>query len=333
MRVLVTGGAGFIGSHLCEALLERGDEVIAVDSFDELYPRAYKESNLDAVRRRGGSFRFIEADVRDSSLYEQLEGVTVDRIVHLAARAGVRPSIQDVLEYLDNNIKGLARVLEFARERRCGVVFASSSSVYGNQSKVPFEESDCAQYPVSPYAATKRSGELVAYTYHSLYGIPVTSLRFFTVIGPRQRPEMAIHKFTRLIEKGESVPVFGFGKLARDYTFVDDIVRGLLASCDRMDGWKIYNLGNGHPHSLSDLFDGIEKALGRKVSKELLPHQPGDVAVTYADISLARRELDYEPKVSLEEGIARFVQWYREVGRDIGDALERGSAPVGTGES
>jgi UDP-glucuronate 4-epimerase len=313
MKVLVTGAAGFIGSHLCEALVRCGDEVVAVDSFDDLYPRPYKESNWSEVTRSVGTLDFRTADVRDESFFRSLKGVPLDVIVHLAATAGVRPSIERPFDYVDQNLNGLLRVLEFARRRQIGVVFASSSSVYGNSTRVPFEESDVADRPVSPYAATKRAGEMLCHTYHHLYGIPVTCLRFFTVVGPRQRPEMALHKFVRMVHRGEAIPVFGAGLLSRDYTFIDDIVDGVIRSCRRLDGYRIYNLGNEHPHTTTQLIDLIEVAMQRKARRVAMPGQPGDVDVTCASVRKAESELGFSARTPLVTAVEEFVGWYQQV--------------------
>ncbi len=233
-------------------------------------------------------------------------------VVHLAARAGVRPSMEDPLAYQDVNVRGTMVLLEAARQFEVKkFIFASSSSVYGNNQKVPFSESDCVDFPISPYAATKKACELLCYTYSYLFGIDHTCLRFFTVYGPRQRPDLAIHKFMRLIEAGRPIPVFGDGSSRRDYTYVDDIIQGVLAAMDRCQGYRIYNLGHSQPIALADLIAQIEAVLGKKGKIDRQPAQPGDVDCTYADVSRARTELGYEPKVRLEEGLERFVAWFR----------------------
>lgn len=312
MAVLVTGGAGFIGSHLCEALLRAGRDVVALDSFDDFYDPAVKRSNI-ADCLKSPRFRLVEADIRDgAAVVAALAAHDVDTIVHLAARAGVRPSIENPSLYQDVNIRGTVEMLEAAR--RAGVrrfVFASSSSVYGNNRKVPFSESDNVDYPISPYAATKKAGELIAHTYHHLFDMDVTCLRFFTVYGPRQRPDLAIHKFARLIEAGRPIPVFGDGSMQRDHTYIDDIIDGVTRAIDRLGGYHVYNLGESRPISLAGLIEAIEKALGRKAIIERLPPQPGDVDTTYADVTLARKELGYEPRTKLEDGLATFVAWLR----------------------
>ncbi|MAG57443.1 MAG: epimerase [Planctomycetes bacterium] len=311
-RVLVTGGAGFIGSHAAEALLARGDAVTIVDSFDPFYDPALKRANLDEVARRG-AFDLVEKDIRDRAAMGRVFGEgRFDLVVHLAAKAGVRPSIEDPGGYVSVNLDGSAVLFDLAvQERVSRVVFASSSSVYGNNKRVPFSEDDPVDHPVSPYAATKKAGELLAHSYHHVHGLPITCLRFFTVYGPRQRPEMAIHKFTRLIDQGEPVPFFGDGTSRRDYTYVDDIVDGVLRSCDRCGGFRIYNLGESHTTTLSRMVELIEGALGKSAVLDRLPFQTGDVNETFADVSRARKELGYAPSTLVEEGVPSFVEWYR----------------------
>ncbi len=312
MSVLVTGGAGFIGSHLCEALLRSGREVLALDNFDDFYDSTVKRANLTTCNdsRR---FKLVEGDIRNVELVDSLlNDGGVEIIVHLAARVGVRPSIERPFLYQDVNVRGTTVLLEAAR--RFGVqefVFASSSSVYGNNAKTPFCETDNVDFPISPYAATKKAGELICHTYHHLHELDITCLRFFTVYGPRQRPDLAVHKFSRLIEAGKPIPVFGDGSMMRDHTYVDDIVVGVLRGIDRCDGYHIYNLGESRPVSLTDLIQAIESALGKKAIIERLPPQPGDVQRTDADVTLAGTELGYHPTTNLKEGLNRFVAWLR----------------------
>ncbi len=310
-RIVVTGGAGFIGSHLCEALLARGHEVVALDNLDDFYDPAVKRANL-AQALSSERFTFVEGDIRDREAVERVLSGNVEAVVHLAARAGVRPSIADPVLYEQVNVHGTTVLLEACRRR--GVrrfVFGSSSSVYGNNRKVPFSESDPVDHPISPYAATKRAGELLCHTYHHLFGMDVTCVRLFTVYGPRQRPDLAIHKFARLMEAGRPVPVFGDGSMRRDFTYIDDIVDGLCRALERCAGYHLYNLGESQPVSVMELVAGLEKALGRKAVIEHHPQPPGDVDQTYADVTLARRELGYEPKTDLADGLARFVAWLR----------------------
>lgn len=314
-NVLVTGGAGFIGSHLVDRLLGEGDRVVALDNFDDFYNPALKRRNIQKARQHPG-FRLIEGDLREPGLLEGLlQQEKFDVVAHLAARAGVRPSIQNSFLYADVNIRGTLQLLEACR--KCGIrrlVFASSSSVYGNNSKVPFSEEDPVSRPISPYAATKRAAELMCHTYHHLYGMDIACLRFFTVYGPRQRPEMAIHHFTRLIHEGKKISLFGDGKTSRDYTYIDDIMDGTLGALSREHGFEIYNLGESRTVPLARLVLAIENQLGKKAVIEYLPAQPGDVEHTYADIRKARERLGYEPHTNLEEGLSRFVRWYLEEG-------------------
>ncbi|HUS72782.1 MAG TPA: GDP-mannose 4,6-dehydratase, partial [Sedimentisphaerales bacterium] len=259
------------------------------------------------------NFQLVEADIRDQSAMSDAVGKGVDIIVHLAARAGVRPSIAQPLLYADVNVNGTMVLLEAAKKQRIGkFIFGSSSSVYGNNEKVPFSEDDNVDFPISPYAATKKACELICHTYHHLYGISVTCLRFFTVYGPRQRPDLAIHKFARLIEQGKPIPVYGDGTMSRDFTYIDDIINGTVAAMQNCNGFNIYNLGESRPITVNDLVAEIEKALGKKAIKEYVPPQPGDVERTYADVSKAVKELGYSPTTTIEEGLAKFVAWLRE---------------------
>lgn len=312
MKAVVTGAAGFIGSHLTERLLKDGWTVIGIDSFDAFYDPQVKRRNITEALDNG-NFHLVEADIRDKAAVDRAVDESVDVIIHLAARAGVRPSIEEPELYTDVNINGTVTLLEAARKRRIEkFVFASSSSVYGNNKKVPFSETDNVDFPISPYAATKKAGELICHTYHHLYGIGMTCLRFFTVYGPRQRPDLAIHKFARLIEEGRPIPVYGDGGMRRDFTYIDDIVEGIVASIERCSGYEIYNLGESRPISVSDLIAEIEKALGKEAVKEFLPTQPGDVNQTYADVSKAQQKLNYTPSTHIAVGLAHFVRWLRQ---------------------
>lgn len=311
MRVLLTGAAGFIGSSVAEALLARGDEVVGLDNFDPFYERTLKQSNLQALLANP-RFTFREGDILDSTLLGGLlDGV--DRLVHLAALAGVRPSIAEPARYMRVNVEGTTLLLEacHAAGVERGVV-ASSSSVYGIRSEVPFAEDDPCDRPASPYAASKRATELVCATAAHLQGMGLSCLRYFTVYGPRQRPEMAIHKFVRKVLAGEAVPMFGDGSSGRDYTFISDIVAGTLAALDRQDGqFHVYNLGGAHPVLLSELIDAIGEATGCALRIDRQPWQAGDVPITSADVRRAEAELGYAPQVSLSEGLGDFVAWYR----------------------
>jgi UDP-glucuronate 4-epimerase len=309
MRVLVTGGAGFIGSHLVDSLLADGHQVVVVDNFDPFYPRAIKEAQIAHQREHPG-WSLIEGDIRDrDALSERVVG-NFDVIVHLAAKAGVRPSILDPNAYQDVNVRGTQNMLEFARERRVPqFVFASSSSVYGVNPRVPWSEEDHVLKPISPYASTKVSGELLGHVYSHLYGIRFIALRFFTVFGPRQRPDLAIHKFARMILAGEPIQVFGDGSTRRDYTFVEDIVAGIRAAMLLDRPYEVINLGNNETQTLSTMIEGLESVLGRRAIIKRLEEQPGDVPQTWADVSKARQLLGFAPKVSYVEGINRFCQW------------------------
>jgi UDP-glucuronate 4-epimerase len=312
-HILVTGGAGFIGSHLTRRLLARGDRVTVLDDFNDFYDPARKRENVEVLLTRPG-YRLVEGDIRDGAKVDRLyaEG-RFDAVVHLAARAGVRPSLEEPILYEDVNCIGTLRLLEAARRHGPKIfIFGSSSSVYGINEKVPFSEEDEVNQPISPYATTKRAGELLCYNYHHLYGFRVACLRFFTVFGPAQRPEMAIHKFTDLLWRGRPVPVFGDGGSRRDYTFVDDIVDGLTAALDLAPGFEILNLGGAETTALRDLVLWIAEELAVEPRIEYLPAQPGDVPITYADVSKAARILGYSPKVPIREGLRRFVSWYRE---------------------
>lgn len=312
-NILVTGGAGFIGSHLSERLLSEGRRVICLDNFDAFYDPGIKRDNIAPLLKRDG-FTLIEGDIRDMKL---LEGLfcreKINAVVHIAARAGVRPSIREPILYYDVNVHGTMNLLEMARDYSIGrFIFASSSSVYGENKKVPFSEEDPVDNPISPYAATKKAGELICYTYHHLYQIPVACLRFFTVYGPRQRPEMAIHKFTRLIHEGKAVPVYGDGTSRRDYTYIEDIIDGIMASLHAEIAYEIINLGESQTVGLREMISLIEEGLHQKASIEWLPVQPGDVPVTYADIGKAREILGYHPRTDIKQGIKRFVEWFIE---------------------
>lgn len=315
-RVLVTGGAGFVGSHVADVLLSRGDSVIIVDEFNDYYDTRLKRDNIAYLLEKHGKarLRIVEADICDAHKMEQI--FIRDRprhVVHMAARAGVRPSIDDPFVYIHSNILGTTRLLELARihGNDC-FVWASSSSVYGGSMNEEFHEDDLVDKPVSPYAATKKACELMTYTYHSLYGMNVTGLRFFTVYGPRGRPDMAPFKFVDRVSRGLEVQQFGDGSSSRDYTYIADIVDGVVRALDRPLGYQIFNLGNGSPYRLSDFIALVEKYVGKEANIKVLPDQPGDVPRTCADISKARELLGYEPKIPFEEGIRLTVEWYKQ---------------------
>lgn len=321
--MLLTGGAGFIGSHVAEALLRRGARLSIVDNLDAFYSPAWKKANLEEVRR-AGPFDFLEADICDATaLREVVTRTRPETIVHLAARAGVRPSIEQPALYERVNVAGTVNLLELCRASGVAkLLFGSSSSVYGATSRVPFSEDQVELRPISPYAATKLAGEMLCYTYAHLFGLPVVCLRFFTVYGSRQRPDLAIRKFTALLEAGKPLPIFGDGSAGRDYTHVDDIVAGVLAALDyeplpAASGvrFEVFNLGNSHPVKLSELVQLLEAATGKKAILDLKPPQPGDVPITWADISKAARLLHYRPTTPIEEGLERFVRWYRATER------------------
>jgi UDP-glucuronate 4-epimerase len=311
-RALITGAAGFIGSHLCQRLLGDGWVVVGVDNFDDFYDPQVKRRNIsDCLKSK--AFRLIEADIRDSSAMDKAIGEGFEIIVHIAAKAGVRPSIAQPLLYADVNINGTTVLLELAKRHKIDkFIFGSSSSVYGNNKKVPFCEDDNVDFPISPYAATKKAGELICHTYHHLCGMSITCLRFFTVYGPRQRPDLAIHKFAKLIEQDKPIPVYGDGSMMRDFTYIDDIIDGTAAAMEKCAGFNIYNLGESQPVTVNDLIAEIEKALGKKAVREHLPLQPGDVERTYADITKAAGELGYNPSTGIDAGLARFVVWLRD---------------------
>ncbi len=309
---MITGGAGFIGSHLAQNLLESSWDVTIVDNFDPFYSKATKLANILA-ERKSSRFHLIEADIRDYESLRQQAGGSYDVIVHLAAKAGVRPSILKPDEYLETNVKGTQNMLNFARH--FGVkqfVFASSSSVYGVNKRVPWSESDQVLLPISPYAGTKVSGELMGHVYAHLFDMRFVALRFFTVYGPRQRPDLAIHKFARTMLEGSPIPVFGDGSSRRDYTYIDDIIRGVVAAMhyDRTP-YEVINLGNSRTVSLMEMIATLEDALGKRAELLYEPEQPGDVPVTYANVSKAKELLGYEPIVPFDTGIRNFVAWLR----------------------
>ncbi len=311
-HVLVTGGAGFIGSRLIKTLLQKGDvKISCIDNFDDFYPRKQKEANI-AEFTSNKNFTLIEGDIREASSYHKIDN-GVDTIVHLAAKAGVRPSIKNPVLYVDVNIRGTQMLLEYAKLKSVSqFVFASSSSVYGINENVPWQENEHLM-PISPYASTKLSGEMLGHVYSHLYGIRFLALRFFTVYGPSQRPDLAIHKFLKSILNDQPIPVFGDGSSSRDYTYVDDVIKGVMGAMDyTASDFEIINIGNNRTITLKDLITAIEKVCGKKATIEHQPEQPGDVPRTCADISKARQLLGYNPSTELNTGLAEFYQWFRE---------------------
>ncbi len=311
MRILVTGGAGFIGSHLVEKLLDLKYEVTVIDNFDPFYNPEVKEKNLEKAGDYQ-SFKLYRTDILDrSELRKIFSKHHFETVVHLAAKAGVRPSLVDPVGYYKVNVEGTLNLLEECKNHKITkFIFASSSSVYGNNEKVPFAESDNVDFPISPYAATKKAGELLCHYYYHLYGIDIFALRFFTVYGPRQRPDLAIHKFFQLLKNHKPLPIYGDGSTSRDYTYIDDIIDGILKSIDRVKGYEIINLGESKTVSLNDLIKLIEQIIGVKVQIQRLDLQPGDVLRTYADISKAQKLLDYFPKIDIETGLKIFFEWF-----------------------
>ena len=312
MNFLVTGGAGFIGSHVCERLLRDGHSVCAFDDLNDFYAPALKQANLRSLQSLALPFTFVHGDLTDGAAVEDVfASAQFDQVIHLAARAGVRPSLQQPALYQRVNVEGTVNLLEAARARNVRkVTIASSSSVYGVNAKVPFSEADPIFSAISPYAASKLACEALGHTYHHVYGMDIAMLRFFTVYGPRQRPDLAIHKFASLISAGKAIPVFGDGSTARDYTYVTDTVDGIL-SCTRQEfGFDIFNLGESQTVRLDYLISLLEKSLGKAAKIDRQPPQPGDVPITYADISKARAKLGYNPTVKIEAGIPKFVEWF-----------------------
>ncbi len=314
MNFLVTGGAGFIGSHVCERLLHDGHRVWAFDDLNDFYDPQIKRRTLADIAALGKPFTFVHGDVTDVRAVNELFSATkFDQIIHLAARAGVRPSLEQPALYQRVNVEGTVNLLEAARKTGVKkITIASSSSVYGVNAKVPFSESDLIFSAISPYAASKLACEALGHTYHHVYGFDVAMLRFFTVYGPRQRPDLAIHKFTKLIDAGKPIPVFGDGSTARDHTFVTDILDGILACTKKEFGFEIFNLGESQTIRLDQLISLIESALGKKAVIDRQPLQPGDVPITFADISKAQKMLGYNPQVKAEKGIPLFVDWFRK---------------------
>ena len=311
-HILVTGGAGFIGSHLVRRLLDDNRSVICVDDFNNYYSPLTKENNIKQFLSKK-NFKLYRVDIRD---FNSLKGIfssnRISRVVHLAARAGVRPSIKSPLLYEEVNLRGTMHLLELSKNVE-NFIFASSSSVYGNNKKIPFSEGDNVDKAISPYAATKKAGEVMCHVYHHLYNIPISCLRFFTVYGPSGRPDMATYKFTKWIDEEKELLRFGDGRSKRDYTYVDDIIDGVVSALDKQFEYEVFNLGNSHPIELNYFISVIEEELGKRAKITKLPTQPGDVSITYADIGKSRKMLNFQPKVSIEDGIAKFVRWYKKL--------------------
>ncbi len=315
MKIIVTGGAGFIGSHLCEKLLSLGNEVVCIDNLCDFYDPTIKRTNLNNSLNNS-NYTFYENDIRDLAVMDRIISTEMpDMIVHLAAMAGVRPSIQNPQLYYDVNVQGTLNLLELCKKYEIRkFVFASSSSVYGNNPKTPFSEEDFVDNPISPYAATKKAGELLCHTYYHLYQISTACLRFFTVYGPRQRPDLAIHKFSALISSDSPIEFYGDGSTRRDYTYVDDIIHGILQTMEFVQKglvFEVFNLGESQTTTLSELLEQLETLLGKKAIRINLPQQAGDVNITYADISKCRRMLNYQPTTKIREGLGKFVEWFQ----------------------
>lgn len=321
-NLLVTGVAGFIGFHLCQRLLDRGDTIIGIDNLNDYYDVSLKQARLEQLTPREG-FSFQQLDLADREGMNQLfsEG-NFERVAHLAAQAGVRYSLKNPYAYLDSNLVGFLNILEGCRHSQIQhLVYASSSSVYGANKKIPFSVEDNVDYPVSLYAATKKANELIAHSYSHLYNIPTTGLRFFTVYGPWYRPDMAMFIFTKAILEDKPINIFNYGKMQRDFTYIDDIVEGVIRTLDRVPQsgenpnttapYKVYNIGNNQPIELLHLIEVLETALGKTAIKNFMPMQPGDVPITYADVDALIQDVDFQPNTSIEVGVQRFVEWYR----------------------
>jgi UDP-glucuronate 4-epimerase len=312
MIFFITGAAGFIGSSLAESLLKKGNSVVSLDNFNDFYDPAIKRGNIQRLEKYEG-FQSIEGDIRDKAVLDDIfNNNSFDCVVHLAAMAGVRPSIDDPRLYYDVNINGTYNILEKCSEQKPKkVILASSSSVYGNNKEVPFKETDNVDHPISPYAATKKMNEIMAYNFYHLHQIPICCCRFFTVYGPHQRPEMAIHKFTQMIDNNQAIPVYNFGECERDYTYIDDIVHGLEQIVSTHFEYDVVNLGESATISTNDLIALIEASLDKVAQKNMMPAQVGDVDKTYADISHAKDIYNYQPKTAIKTGIESFVKWYK----------------------
>lgn len=315
-RFIITGACGFIGSHLAKALIARGDKVIGIDNFDPFYDRQLKNANIADLDQN--SFQLVDCDIRNNNdIIEIFKRHEIDSVFHIAALAGVRPSIEEPARFASVNIDGLISVLEAARSINCNrFIFASSSSVYGDNKKVPFAEIDPVDEPISPYAATKRSGELICHTYSKVFGLSIACLRFFTVFGPAQRPDLAISKFMNLISNEKTIPMFGDGSTSRDYTYIDDIIQGVLAANDFISStkttknkYRIFNLGGSQPITLRQMIDKVALVVGKQAKIEQLPMQTGDVLQTFADLTRSKAELGFDPQTSFEEGLVKQWEW------------------------
>lgn len=313
MKILITGSAGFIGSNLTQKLLFENHSIVGLDNFNNYYSPEYKEENTKELEK-SKKFKLYRADIINKKEIEKIfSQEKPDKVVHLAARAGVRPSIEQPLLYNKVNIEGTLNVFEASRKNKVKkIVFASSSSVYGGRKKVPFKETDKVDKPISPYAATKKAGELLAHTYHHLYNLPIICLRFFTVYGPKGRPDMAPYLFTKWVNEGKSIKMFGDGSTKRDYTYIDDITAGISSALDKDLGYEIINLGNSEVVQLIDFINLVGKLLNKKVKIDQLPEQPGDVPITNADITKAKKLLNYQPQTSFEQGMKKFINWYKQ---------------------
>jgi UDP-glucuronate 4-epimerase len=314
-RILITGAAGFIGSQLADVLLETGNNVMGIDNYDPFYERSIKETNISHALKNK-LYQFREGDIRDAAfINECFSGFKPEVILHLAAKAGVRPSLVNPEAFCDVNVMGTLIVLEAMKKNRIGkLIFASSSSVYGNSKKVPFSEEDNVNNPISPYAASKKAGELLCHAYHHLYSMDIFCLRFFTVYGPRQRPDLAIHKFTKALLKNETISFYGDGTTSRDYTHINDIIFGIIKAVEKVKGFDIFNLGESNTITLARLIGLLERFTGRKAQVNYLPLQKGDVLQTYADIGKAKEVLDYNPVMDIERGLKDYINWYKNFG-------------------
>jgi len=312
MKILITGIAGFIGSNLGERLISEGHTIIGIDNFDPFYDRKIKEKNIASLCQTS-KFSFYEADIRDKSFLNSIfASERPEIIIHLAAKAGVRPSIQNPVDYYDVNVMGTLNILECMKDNGISkMIFASSSSIYGNNRKIPFSEADHVDNPISPYAASKKSCELLCHTYCHLHNFSINCLRFFTVYGPRQRPDLAINKFTKAILNDDIIPFYGDGTTSRDYTHISDIIQGVSSSINHLNGYAIFNLGESKTITLTNLILLLEKFIEKKANLNYLPLQAGDVEITFADISKAKTELDYYPKISMETGLQDYVSWFK----------------------